>query len=527
MVKNLNKYDYCILIGAAVIVALSMQIFWILISRWINGAVPEYAQSTMVFFKLILWTAFVLTVYKFVICYTYHKCTMRSLYNDRRTYKRPFRALLRFYQTADPYRLDRETLPSERWQDAEGIILGKVGEKLIKRPSSGVGNLAVFSLPGGGKTTSQIIPSAMRFAGSVFAIDIKGDILRFVNEHGKRTIRVFDPENPHRSAHYNPFHGIEKLTELERRTLIEQIALVLLPDAKDHDGKYFVEGGRDYFCGVSLYLLHNKIETTLPTIARAIVNGNAFYWPKTVEDGPSEIAKSYLSSYIGTNEKNVAGAYGTIVKAIRPFAFGALAELLEPDENAVSTDTLESGCDVYIEIPQDKIKIYAPVTTIMVQQFLMAFMRREDNSSGAALRPVLFLLDEFPQLQFDYNTLMAALSTLRSKAVSLFLAFQSIAQAIQRYGDAGFRAIMDTCAYISVMSAQDPDSREFFSRLCGTHKYLKVTTTYDANGQKSKSISEEQETVFRPADFGNLGDDVVIVANGKYVRAKKTFCFKN
>ena len=527
MGKRLDKFDYIVLIAVPCLFAGALQIVGKVLSGWISAQVPVYAASSIRFIKMLFWIISGLAAYKYVLAYLYHKATKRSYYKDRIAFRRPYATLKRFYMTADPYRLDEETLPVERWQDAEGVILGKIGDRLIKRPSSGVGNLAVFSLPGGGKTTSQIIPSAMRFKGAVLAVDIKGDILNFAQKHGKRIIQVFDPENPEHSAHYNPFDGIDKLTELERKTAIEQIALVLMPDTGERDGKYFLDGGRDYFCGVALYMLYNDFETTLPKVAKAIVEGNAFDWAKTVVGGPCNLAKSYLASYIGSNEKNVAGAYGVVAKAVRPFAYGALADLLEPDQYSISPASLEIGFDIYIEIPQDKIKLYAPVTTIIVQQFLMAFMQRKDISTGEELRPILFLLDEFPQLQFDYDTLMAALSTLRSKRVSLFLAFQSIAQANHRYGDAGFRAIMDTCAYISIMSAQDPDSRDYFSRLCGTHNYLKVTTSYDSNKQKTRSISEEREPVFQPADFGNLGDDVVIVANGKYVRVKKTYCFKN
>lgn len=456
----------------------------------------------------------------------YNRKTGRNYLEDKKKYGLSYRELLDFFLSSDEYRLDTKTLPVEDWQNAEGIILGKVGSRLVKRASKGVGNLAVFSLPGGGKTTSQIIPSALRFDGAVFAIDIKGDILAQTRD-ARSSIKIFAPDDPAESLHYNPLSGLASLSDVERKTEIEQIALILLPEGQDKggDGKYFTEGGRDYFCGVSLYLMEQNPHTTLPDIARAIVEGNAFTWATDIAKSSCTLAKSYTSAYIGSNEKNVAGAYGTAVKALRPFAFGALSELLDGSGECITPETLENGCDVYIEIPQDKIKLYAPVTTLIVQQFLTSFMRRSDSSTGEDLLPILFLLDEFPQLSFDYDTLSAALSTLRSKAVSLFLAMQSISQLTQRYGEAGFRSIIDTCAYISIMSAQDPQSREFFSKLCGTRKALKVGTS-GGETSFSRSTQEDREPIFQPADFGNLGDDVIIVANGKYVRAQKTYFYK-
>ena len=59
---------------------------------------------------------------------------------------------------------------------------------------------------------------------------------------------------------------------------------------------------------------------------------------------------------------------------------------------------------------------------------MIGFMSRADVSSGKKVRDVLFLLDEFPQLSFQLETLTSAMETLRNKRVSLFLAMQSMAQ---------------------------------------------------------------------------------------------------
>ena len=86
--------------------------------------------------------------------------------------------LVEYFHDADDKHIQKDKeLPIEYWKEAHGVILGHVGKYLVKRESSAPGNFALFSLPGGGKTTAQIIPSAMRFAGSVLCIDIKGDVL--------------------------------------------------------------------------------------------------------------------------------------------------------------------------------------------------------------------------------------------------------------------------------------------------------------------------------------------------------------
>lgn len=464
--------------------------------------------------------------FKYLQKYIYNLKTNREYGKDHADYKRSWSELIEYFKDSDPYRIQPSTLPVQDWKNTEGIILGKVGNRLVKRDSAAVGNLAVFGLPGCGKTTSQIITSALQFAGSTLVIDIKGDVLNATK--CKRNVKVFAPEDAKNSCHFNPFEGIATLSMTDRRIFIENIANIVIQDEGEDDGKFFVDGGRDYFCGIALYLLSENINTTFPEVTSALLLGNAFDWVRTVIDSDCQEAKEYLASYFGANEKNVAGCYAAACKACRPLNNGDLATLLDGKGDCISMQTLEDGNDIYIEIPQDKIKAYAPITTIIVQNIMTGFQRRPDSSSGKELRPILMILDEFPQLRFDFATLTMALSTLRSKKVTLFLAQQSIAQISKRYGEDGFREIMDTCAYISIMSAQDPKSREYFQKLIGQKKVLKIANSENNNdrGNISRTVQETTEFIYQPEDFGNLGDKVVICANGKYIEAEKTYWFK-
>ena len=474
------------------------------------------------------WCAFVFTTLR---SKRYKKLTGRNFGYDSGQYKRSYFDLVNYFQNANPYKIDENTLPAQNWKEAEGVILGHKGERLVKRDSSGVGNLAVFGLPGSHKTTSQIIPTALRFEGSCLVIDIKGDVLHWTKE--ERNVKIFNPDQGDGSCHYNPFEGIDFMNISERRIFIENISNILVQDSTGKEGdNYFTSGARDFFCGIALAMLHKDITTTFPDVVYGILHRNAFDWVLDVEAGDCEEAQEYLVSYKGSNEKNVAGCYNCLAKAVRPFNSGALKELLDGQGNCISPKSLENGYDVYIEIPQDKIKIYAPITTIIVQNFMSAFMQRSDQATGEKLRPIIMLLDEFPQLHFDFDTLSQALSTLRSKSVTLFLAQQSIAQIEGRYGEAHCREIIDTCAYISFMSIQDPKSREWAQRLIGRQKVLKRGTSINsggANASSGESVQELMEYIYEAADFGYIGpdgEDVIIYANGKYIQCQKTNCYE-
>ncbi len=457
--------------------------------------------------------AYIVFFYERSILYS-DKTGGRSYTKDHALYKRDFSEMIEYFQDSNKYRLHPEDFPCESWKNADGIILGHVDNRLISRSSAAHGNVALFALPGGGKTTSQMIPTALRFGGSVLAIDIKGDILSITKPF--RKIKIFAPENPAESCHYNPLYGLSQMSIQDRKIALEQMAAVLVPTEKE---TYFSDGARDFFCGISLYMLAKTPDVTFPEIIQEILLGNGIDWVTRIYESTCREAQEYTNSFYGTNERNVAGAYQNLSKKIRPLSSGTLNVLLDGHGDCITPQTLESGCDVYLVIPQDKISIYAPLTTIIIQTFMHSFMSRPDLSSGKQIRPILFLLDEFDQLGFDFSTLMSALATLRSKKVSLFLAQQSISQLKKRYGDEGFRGIIDTCGYVCLMSAQDPDNREYFQKLIGKHKVYHSSVSEGST--VSRSSQESEEYIFQSQDFNNLGDNVLIYSGGKYIVAEK------
>lgn len=471
-------------------------------------------------------------------------------------FKKPYIEMLSFFSNNDPYQLPIDALPNISWNQADGIILCQTTDqdgkkRLLHRNSDSNGNLVSFGLPGSGKTTTQAATTAIRFNANVkkggcgvFAISIKGDLLNFVKD--KRTnIKLFTPDQVAGSCHYDPLNGVDSMNQTERRSFLENMSIIICPDELGDNSAFFVSGARDYFCGIVHYLLYlrdtgKKAEPLkFPEIVDTILSGNVFDITLTIKHSGCQIAGEYTNSYEGSSEKNVSGIYNHLCKAVRPFNSGALRTLFDGNRNCITPDDLTTG-DIYIDVPQDKYQIYAPAMAIIITNFLMAFMQRADVSSNQQTLPILFLLDEAVQLNLDFQLLSQAMSTLRSKKVSLFLLMQSVAQLEGRYGEAHAREIIDLCAYISVFNAQDPKSREFFQKLIGRRKMLKKTAALSSSTDRattSNSVTEIEEFIFESADFGNLDfydkkkkqtiHRVLVYANGKYILGETTPCYQS
>lgn len=514
-----------------------------------NDIFYELYYYTILFGIIFLWGYLFVTTIRNK---HYHIKTNRTFITDKNDFNKSYYELIKFFTTNDPYKMDVTELPLENWKSADGVILCKVKDqegnyRLVKRGSNENGNLVSFGLPGSGKSTTQAATTALRFNAKkkkggcgVFAISIKGDLLNYVD--GKRTnIKLFTPDKEEGSCHYNPLEGVSKMNWTERRIFAENMAIIICPDEPGDNSTFFVNGARDYFAAITLYLLYLHDmeslpgELRFPEIVEKILSSNVFDMTMEIKNCDNSIPGEYTNGYIGSSEKNVSGIWSHLCKQVRPFNTGALKILFDGNGDCITPDYLNKG-DIYIDIPQDKYQVYAPAMAIIITNFLMAFMRRPDVSSNKKVIPIMFLLDEAVQLNLDFSILSQAMSTLRSKKVSLFLLMQSIAQLEGRYGEAHAREIIDLCAFISVFNAQDPKSREYFQKLIGRRKMLKRSTSLSSSPNKNDtsgiSVCEVDEYIFEAADFGNLNIkdpktkekiyQVLVYANGKYILGETT-----
>lgn len=484
----------------------------------------------------------------------YKYLTGRSYGSDHGEFQKSYGELVSFFQKNDPHKLDTSTLPLQSWKESDGVILCKIKDRLGKYrllniPSKANGNLISFGLPGSGKTTTQGAVAALRFNSKrpggcgVFAISIKGDLLNFVK--GKRkNIKLFTPDKLKGSCHYNPLYGFNQMSISERKVFVQNMAIIICPDEAGDNSKYFVDGARDYFCGITLYLQHlfdkGEYEGKLcfPNLINAILNNNVADVTESINDSDCEEAGEFTNSYKGSNEKNLTGVYNHLVKCVRPLISGALKTLFDGKGDCIRPEDLAKH-DIYIDVPQDKFHVYSTAMGLIITNFLQAFMRRSDVSSNKKTLPVLFLLDEFPQLHIDYSSILnPAMSTLRSKGVKLFLLMQSYQQLVGVYGETHAREIMDLCAYVSVFNAQDPQSRRYFQDLIGKRKMLKASSSVSESAKTAssgKSVSVVDEYIIDEADLGNLNIQrpdgstihrVLVYANGKYCIGETCPCYE-
>ena len=105
---------------------------------------------------------------------------------------------------------------------------------------------------------------------------------------------------------------------------------------------------------------------------------------------------------------------------------------------------------------------------MMLTQLIRTLERRPDKfSNERKLPPILLLLDEFPRLG-KIDVIQNAVSTLRSKGVTICLVVQSLAQLDKIYGKESRQIIADNCQYKAILGVTDPENQKTISDMIGT-----------------------------------------------------------
>ena len=190
-------------------------------------------------------------------------------------------------------------------------------------------------------------------------------------------------------------------------------------------------------------------------------------------------------------------------------------------QNIISPQDLEENCSIYLNIPEDKLDQWSVPVNLIVRKFLKHFERRPDEKAA----PVLFVLDEFPRLG-KVEGIAAALSTLRSKKITIALVLQSPAQLDMIYGHAAARVIMDNCVYKAILGACDAESQETFSLLMGTQSVEQqgMSTNYapGSEEERGRTVSSHaiDQRIIQPHKYATLKDVVLLTPFGNFRAGK-------
>ena len=384
---------------------------------------------------------------------------------------------------------------------------------------------AVFAPTGGGKSLHLMIPGCIDAPGPLVATSTSPEILDAIVEPRSAMGRVwvFDPLD---TAHWpepmiwNPVAGAQD-SELAVARGQAFTAGFSAEESADSANPFFRNAAGIIIARLlhAASLVNEPVQTVLAwalelersTEARDILRSEPaaeVMWGRTLE-AAVQGADETLSSVRMTLAQKVEPLLSR--KVLRQMTPTPGVPVFDPVAFASSRDTLvlitDNNADTNV----------APLSTMLLNEVLSAAKRVAALSPTGRLDPPLRIVGDEIANVAPVPKLPGYLSNSRGFGLQWWLAFQSMAQILACWGEAGGRALMANLNLSMILGGlQDEQALERFSLLVGNADVLQVSANIDAgNTVSGHSMSTNDMRVLPPEKIRQLpiGQALVIYRN--------------
>ena len=411
-----------------------------------------------------------------------------------------------------------------------GIVVGRLGRRLLVDRKDR--HALVYAPSGTGKSSCLVIPTLLRWTGSLLAFDVKGELWQrtagYRLSRGQRVLR-FDPTLRRGSASYNPLLAIPRSEEDVAGA--QDVADVLVnPEGRETTGgeRFFEDSARALLTGVILHVLYTEQSPSLGACLRLLSSPKpADVWTamRTAKHDDGE-RRGWLDRETGKRSGThpaVANAASRLLGMDFRTATGvqatALSKLVLFEDPLVCGNTAASDfrgedliagprpVSVYLTVAPADLDRMRPLLRIVLNQVSRQLTReiRRDR------RPALLMLDEFTALgRLDF--MHRGIGYFRGYQVRVFLSIQSLEQLFQIYGQ--HQSIGANCGVQIAYGANDVATAKLLSEMTGqrTVEYRRESRGGGVfGGRRSESETEAGRPLLSPDEVRRLPDDEALI----------------
>jgi len=374
----------------------------------------------------------------------------------------------------EAYRVDKDTVAEHgfRADDRESWGVGGRSPLLCFDASFGSTHGLVFAGSGGFKTTSVTVPTALKWGGSLVALDPSNEVAPMVIEHRRkagRDVFILDPREP--SIGFNVLDWIGRFGGTKEEDLVAVANWVVTDTGRQASIR------DDFFRASALQLITALVadvclsgHTEKQHQHLRQMRGNLSEpEPKLRErlqaiydNSASEFVKENVAPFIAMTPETFSGVYANAVKETHWLSYPNYAALVSG--SSFATDAITSGkTDIFVNLDLKTLEAHPGLARTIIGALLNAIYNRDGKVEGRTL----FLLDEVARLGY-LRILETARDAGRKYGISLVLLFQSIGQMREAYGgrDATSKWF-ESASWVSFAAINDPDTADYISRRCG------------------------------------------------------------
>jgi type IV secretion system protein VirD4 len=374
----------------------------------------------------------------------------------------------------EAYRVDKDSVAERgfRADDAQSWGVGGRSPLLCFDASFGSTHGLVFAGSGGFKTTSVTVPTALKWGGSLVALDPSNEVAPMVVEHRRkagRDVFILDPRDP--STGFNVLDWIGRFGGTKEEDLVAVANWVVTDTGRQASIR------DDFFRASALQLItaliadvclsgHTEKENQHLRQMRANLSEPE---PKLRErlqaiydNSVSEFVKENVAPFIAMTPETFSGVYANAVKETHWLSYPNYAALVSG--SSFATDAITSGkTDIFVNLDLRALEAHPGLARTIIGALANAIYNRNGDVNGRTL----FLLDEVARLGY-LRILETARDAGRKYGISMVLLFQSIGQIREAYGgrDATSKWF-ESASWVSFAAINDPDTADYISRRCG------------------------------------------------------------
>ena len=429
----------------------------------------------------------------------------------------------------------RKSKLAVRLKDLSGPIFAKLGRPGKRGPfitSHEIPHSFICAPTGSGKGVGIVIPTLLTYGGSVICLDVKGEnfdkTARARQAMGDKIYRFSPLDENNRSHRFNPLERVAVLPPERRFTEAKRIAASFISMPGDNVQGFLISA-REIFAASVLAVIERKTPT-ISAIYDLLSQGgefNALFQKLAAETNVPE-AKSIYSRMEGIADKTLS-AYMSVLfdGGLGLWRDGLVRAATETSDFDIA-DLRTNPASIYIVVAPNDLAILAPVVRLLFQQTVAILQSAEPREDEPY--PVLFLLDEFPQLG-RMTALSEAISTIRSYGGRMMIVAQSLSNLRGTYGQDGAQNFLANCRLQLFMAPADSETPDYVSKAIGnfTRKARSKSWMMGQFGKSNIQEREEGARLLRPEDLRNLSaeDCVLLVHDSNPVRAQKVIYFED
>lgn len=416
-----------------------------------------------------------------------------------------------------------------RVKELTGPIFAKLGSPKSKGrfiTSTDIPHSFICAPTGSGKGVGIVIPTLLTYGGSIICLDVKGENYKITararKSLGDKVYRFSPLDENKRSHRFNPLDGLAKLPSERRFTEAQRIAESFIVMSGDNVQGFLVSAKQIFAATVLV-----AVERGTPTMSAVhdlLSQGGDFneMFESLADKTNVEEAKSIYQRMAGIADRTLSAYMSVLFDGGLGIWRDALVRAATEASDFQIGDLRREPASIYIIVAPNDLAVLAPVIRLLFQQTVAILQASEPGDDEPY--PVLFLLDEFPQLG-RMNALGGAISTIRSYGGRMMIVAQSLSNLRSTYGPDGAQNFLANCRLQLFMAPADSDTPDYVSKAIGnfTRKSRSKSWTMGQIGKSNIQERDEGARLLRPEELRGLSADdcVLLIQDSDPVLAQK------